>query len=142
MRIWLIAFTLVASPSSPAGAAESADKAYAGLAEEAVAASLAWRPLDATNIGLHEYDGKTPDYRKSAIAAGTVRLQSCLDGLQRLDPSALSPRNRYDRLLIVAGLKRDLFWLSSVRRFSSNPMVLIPTWPFTFSRTSPRRLSG
>ena len=98
-------------PHAQVRAAGPADKAYAALAEEAIAASLAWRPLDATNIGLHEYDGKLPDYRKAAIARGTARLQACLAGLQRLDPSSLGPRNRYDRLIILAGLKRDLFWL-------------------------------
>jgi len=107
-------------------AAEPVDKAYSALAEEAIAASLAWRPLDATNIGLHAYDGKLPDYRKAAITSGTARLQTCLAELQGLDPSTLSPRSRYDRLIILAGLKRDLFWLRDVRRYSRDPMTYIP----------------
>ena len=87
---------------------------------------MAWRPLDATNIGLHAYDGKLPDYRRTAIASGIDRLQHCLAELQRLDPSTLSPRNRYDRLIILAGLKRDLFWLREVRRHFRDPMTYIP----------------
>jgi len=118
----IIAFLTIA----PIRAAEPADKTYAALAEEAIAASLAWRPLDATNIGLHEYDGKLPNYSRMAITSGTARLQACMAGLQRLDPSSLSPRNRYDRLIILAGVKRDLFWLREVRRYFRDPMTYIP----------------
>ena len=127
MKNCLIIFAMVALFShAQIRAAAPADTEYANLADEAIAASLAWRPLDATNIGLHAYDGKLPDYRKAAIISGTARLQTCLDEIQRLDPSSLNPRNRYDRLIILAGLKRDLFWLRDVRRYSRDPMTYIP----------------
>jgi uncharacterized protein (DUF885 family) len=113
-------------PITSAGAAETADKAYMRLAEEAIAASLAWRPLDATNIGLHEYDAKLPSYGKSAITSGTARLQACMAGLQKLAPSSLSPRSRYDRLIILAGVQRDLFWRLDARRYFRDPMAYIP----------------
>jgi len=127
MRTCLTILAIVALlPHARLRSAEPAEKAYAALSEEAIAASLAWRPLDAVTIGLHEYDGKLPDYRNAAITAGAARLQSCLAGLQRLDASSLSPRNRYDRLIILAGLQRDLFWLRDVRRYGRDPMTYIP----------------
>ncbi|MGA2253308.1 MAG: DUF885 family protein, partial [Thermoguttaceae bacterium] len=127
MRTCLTILTIVALLSrAQVRAAEPADKAYTALAEKAIAASLAWHPLEATNIGLHTYDGKLPDYRKAAITNGIVRLQTCLAELQRLDPSSLTPRNRYDRLIILAGLQSDLFWLRDVRRYSRDPMGYIP----------------
>jgi uncharacterized protein (DUF885 family) len=115
---------IVVTNQSPA--ADPGDKAYARLAEEAIAASLAWHPLDATNIGIHDYDGKLPDYRRTSIAAGVVRLQACRAKLEKLDPSSLSSRNRYDRLIILAGLDRDLFWLRDDRRYFRDPMTYIP----------------
>jgi len=127
MKSFLTVLTIIALFShATVRAAEPADKVYSALAEQAIAASLAWRPLDATNIGLHAYDGKLPDYGKATVTSGTARLQTCLAELQRLDPSTLSPRNRYDRLIVLAGLKRDLFWLRDVRRYSRDPMPYIP----------------
>jgi uncharacterized protein (DUF885 family) len=125
MKYFLPVLTLIVLASS-GYATEPGDRAYTARAEEAIAASLAWRPLDATNIGLHDYDGKLPDYRKAAIAAGIARLQSCLTELEKLDPALLSARGRYDRLIILAGLHRDLFWLRDDRRYFRDPMVYIP----------------
>ncbi len=121
----LSALALLSSPDL-APAAESGDAAYDKLAAEAIDASLVWRPLDATGAGLHDYDGQLPDYSKPAIAAVIARLDSCRAKLAALDPSSLGERNRYDRLIILAGLHRDLFWLRDARRFSTSPMSYIP----------------
>ena len=96
------------------------------LASEAIDASLVWHPLDATGAGLHDYDGQLPDYSKPAIAAVIARLDSCQAKCKALDPASLGERNRYDRLIILAGLHRDLFWLRDARRFSTSPMSYIP----------------
>ena len=116
---------LLLSPAV-ARAAESGDAAYDKLAAEAIDASLVWHPLDATGAGLHDYDGQLPDYSKTVIAAVVARLESCQAKLEALDPSSLSDRNRYDRLIILAGLHRDLFWLRDARRFSTSAMSYIP----------------
>ncbi len=113
-------------PPDLARAAESGDAAYDKLAAEAIDASLVWHPLDATSAGLHDYDGQLPDYSKPAIAAVVARLESCQAKLEALDPSSLGDRNRYDRLIILAGLHRDLFWLRDARRCSISPMSYIP----------------
>jgi uncharacterized protein (DUF885 family) len=113
-------------PLSPVHAAESGDAAYDKLVAEAIDASLVWRPLEATGIGLHDYDGQLPDYSKENIAAGIVRLDACRAKIEALDPSTLSARNRYDRLIILAGLHRDLFWLRDARRYFTNPGCYIP----------------
>jgi uncharacterized protein (DUF885 family) len=127
MRFFLCTIALILSLSPAfAHAAESGDAAYDKLAAEAIDASLVWRPLDATNIGLHDYDGQMPDYSKSAIAAGIARLESCQTKLEGLDPATLSDRNRYDRRIILAGLHRDLFWFRDARRPFTLPMGYIP----------------
>jgi uncharacterized protein (DUF885 family) len=127
MRILLCLTALVLLlPFVSAQAAESSDAAYEKLAAEAIDASLVWRPLDATGAGLHDYDGQLPDYSKAAIAAGIARLEACHAKLEALDPRALSDRNRYDRLIILAGLHRDLFWLRDARRCATAPMPYIP----------------
>jgi uncharacterized protein (DUF885 family) len=127
MRYTLIAAALVLLlPSTFVRAADSGDAAYDKLAAEAIDASLVWRPLEATGAGLHDYDGQLPDYSKAAIAAGIARLEACRAKLEALDPSTLSDRNRYDRLIILAGLHRDLFWYHDVRRFSTMPQCYIP----------------
>jgi uncharacterized protein (DUF885 family) len=122
----LALFFLLLTVANPTLNAGPADVAFDRLAEEAVASSLAWRPLEATSIGVHNFDGKLPDYRKAAVAAGIQRLQSCLSELEKLEPSTLSARNRYDRLIILAGLKRDLFWLRAHRRYFRDAMAYIP----------------
>ena len=118
------------------------DAAYEKLAADAIDASLAWRPLDATNAGLHDYDGRLPDYSKAAIAAGTARLAACQAKLQALDPASLSPHNAYDRQIILAGLHRDLFWR---RRFAPTSTIrwrTFRTLRCSFSRTSRLRPHG
>ena len=110
----VVALILIVCPAF-ARTADSGDAAYEKLAADAIDASLAWRPLDATNAGLHDYDGRLPDYSKAAIAAGTARLAACQAKLDALDPASLSPHNAYDRQIILAGLHRDMFWRREVR---------------------------
>ncbi len=120
-----VVLTLLVCQTS-ARAAEADDAAFEKLAAEAIDASVIWRPLDATNAGLHEYDGRLPDYSPAAIAAGTDRLAACQAKLEPLDPASLTARNRYDRQIILAGLHRDLFWRRDARVYARNPMVYIP----------------
>ena len=85
---------------SPEGRGESdasGNAAYEKLAAEAIDASLAWRPLDATNAGLHDYDGRLPDYSPAAIFAGST-------GCWRAAPSwRPSTRNRCPPATVTTG---------------------------------------
>jgi uncharacterized protein (DUF885 family) len=107
-------------------AAAPADEQFTALAEKAMDSSLDWRPLDATGTGLHAYDGRLPDYSKSAIAHGIAEFEKCQSELEQCDSASLSARNRYDRLIILAGLHRDLFWIRTFHRYQRDPMGYVP----------------
>jgi uncharacterized protein (DUF885 family) len=123
-KILSLAAILAFASVAQAGSDENLD--FSLRAEKAVAASLSMHPLDATGIGLHEYDGRLADFSKAAITSSIAKLEQCEEELKQLDPAKLTERNRYDRQIVLAGLHRDLFWLRTFKRYKRDPMIYIP----------------
>jgi uncharacterized protein (DUF885 family) len=103
--------------------AQTADAEYEAVAEEYIKSYLAARPLQGTNLGLHEYDGKITDYSRLALDAELSRLRRFDDRLAKFDPSKLSPRQSIDLRILQAAVKKELFQMQDMSIFERNPMV-------------------
>src|SRR5207249_3787288 len=62
------------------------------VAEEFIRGYQAARPLHATALGFHEYDGRIGEYTRLAIDAELARLRRFDDRLQKFDLAKLSSR--------------------------------------------------
>jgi uncharacterized protein (DUF885 family) len=104
-------------------AAETEDAEYEAVAEEYIKGYLGAHPLEATALGLHEYDGKITDYSRLALDAELSRLRRFDDRLSKFDPGKLSSRQSIDLRILQAAVKKELFEMQDMSVFERNPMV-------------------
>jgi uncharacterized protein (DUF885 family) len=93
------------------------------VADEFIRGYLAARPLHATALGFHEYDGRIGEYTRLAIDAELARLRRFDDRLNKFDAAKLSPRAAIDLRLLQAAIKKELFLTNDLAIYEQNPMT-------------------
>ncbi|MGI9115706.1 MAG: DUF885 domain-containing protein [Chthoniobacterales bacterium] len=106
-----------------APAAQDADAEFTAVAEEFIKGYLNARPLLGTQLGLHEYDGRAPDYSRLAIDAELQRLRRFEDRLRKFSPEKLRPRTAIDLRILQAAVANELFEFQETHKFERNPMT-------------------
>ena len=89
------------------------------------------QPSYAVLLGLHAYDGRSPDLTAAATdrwAAGADRL---LQRLEAVDPVSLDADRQIDRLLLRLLLESPLFDLREAHDFERNPMAYVGMFSLT-----------
>src|SRR5437762_6081700 len=121
----LLAFSLGAATPLPIRAAETpqSDADFDKLALDFMSGYLAARPLQGVALGIHQYDGKIPDYSRLAVDAEVERLKRFQDQLSKLDPSKLSKQTDVDRRLLLTAIAGELFQIEEMAIFDKNPMT-------------------
>lgn len=99
------------------------DARFAKLADEFLSGYLAWRPLTATQLGLHEYDGRATDYGRASLDAEHARLVKFKGELAALDHAKLSAEARRSCQLLEAGIQGELFTFDDMQAYRTNPMT-------------------
>jgi uncharacterized protein (DUF885 family) len=120
-----LAFACFSAGLANLAAAESEDTVFDKVAEEYIRGYLAARPLQATGLGFHQYDGKISDYSRLAIDAEIARLRRFADRLQKFDPTKLGPRTSIDLRILLAAIKGDLFNIQDMSSYERNPMTYV-----------------
>jgi uncharacterized protein (DUF885 family) len=92
------------------------------VAEEYIRGYLAARPLEATALGFHEYDGRINEFTRLSIDAELARLTRFDDRLKKFDLGKLSPRAGIDLRLLQAAIRKELFLLQDMAIYERNPM--------------------
>ena len=93
------------------------------VADEFIRGYLAARPLHATALGFHEYDGRISEYTRLAIDAELARLRRFDDRLNKFVMAKLSPRAAIDLRLLQAAIKKELFLTHDLAIYEHNPMT-------------------
>lgn len=83
---------------------------------------LAARPHEAVAAGLHEHDGRLPDWSRDGLRADRERLRSARERARSFPPEELDERRRFERSYLVAVADRELFWLEKARWPDRNPL--------------------
>jgi uncharacterized protein (DUF885 family) len=110
-------------PSPPASSSSlKPDAELDVVTEEYIRGYLAARPLRATALGFHEYDGRINEHTRLAIDAELARLRRFDDRLKKFDLAKLSPRSGIDLRLVQAAIKKDLFFMQELAIYEHNPM--------------------
>jgi uncharacterized protein (DUF885 family) len=92
------------------------------VAEEYIRGYLAARPLQATALGFHEYDGRINEHTRLAIDAELARLRRFDDRLEKFDLPKLGPRAAIDLRVLQAAIKKELFFMQDLAIYEHNPM--------------------
>ncbi|MGH8566623.1 MAG: DUF885 domain-containing protein [Gammaproteobacteria bacterium] len=77
-------------------------------------------PTHAVQLGRHEFDGRLPDWRASALKDLAARLHAAHHRARAFD--TLSPDARFERDYLIAQLERELFWLEEAGWPHKNPL--------------------
>jgi uncharacterized protein (DUF885 family) len=104
-------------------AAQNNDAEFTAVAEEFVKGYLNARPLLATRLGFHEYDGRADDFSRLALDAELQRLRRFEDRLRKFEPEELNARNGIDLRILQAAIANELFEFQEVHKFERNPMT-------------------
>ena len=72
-------------------------------------------PVRATSLGIHEHDGRLPEFSKRAIKRRVAGLREHLARLQRIDRSELSGDAYYDHRVLEYAIRAELLELERVR---------------------------
>ena len=99
-----------------------ANPRFESLAGEVLHDRWEFYPNLAAVNGLHKYDGRLLDLSPAALSRRERQLQRALDSLEAIDASALEPQNRSDQTLLTSTLRLELFELTELRVYSTNPM--------------------
>jgi len=102
---------------------QTPDQEYEAVAEEFIKGYFAARPLLATSMGLHEFDGKISDYSRLALDAELSRLKRFEDRLQKFELSKLSQRQSIDLRILQAAIREEVFQREAMSIYERNPMV-------------------
>ena len=105
------------------------NQAVEALAQRAIREHWDFLPTAGSRIGLHEYDGRVPDFSAGRIRRRVEQLHQSLAQLSALpsDPTpngAADPDARMDQLnrsLLELFLRRELFNLEEMRTLETNP---------------------
>src|SRR5204862_6051844 len=106
-------------------AAQNTDAEFAAVAEEFIKGFLNARPLLATRLGFHEYDGRADDFSRLALDAELQRLRRFEDRLRKFEPEELNTRNGIDLRILQAAIANELFEFQDVHKFGRNPMTYV-----------------
>jgi uncharacterized protein (DUF885 family) len=93
------------------------------VAEEYIRGYLAARPLHATALGFHEYDGRINEDTRLAIDAEIARLRRFDDRMTKFDIAKLGPRAAVDLRLLQVAIKKELFFIQDLAIYDHNPMT-------------------
>jgi len=110
-------------PRMEPAANNSGDADFNQLAEEYLTGFLAWRPLEAMQLGFHQYDGKLTDYSRASIDGEVARLEQFDHRLDGMNSANLSPQAYFDFRDLRAGIRRELFSFQEMAAYSRNPMT-------------------
>lgn len=93
------------------------------VADEYIRGYLAARPLQATALGFHEYDGRINEDTRLAIDAEIARLRRFDDRMTKFDLGKLGPRAAIDLRLLQTAIKRELFLIQDLGIYEHNPLT-------------------
>jgi hypothetical protein len=78
-------------------------------------------PPFAVMSGLHDFDGKLPDWSESGLQREIARLKTCREQALAFQDETLNPDQRFERDYLIAIIRRDLFWLETADAPHHNP---------------------
>jgi uncharacterized protein (DUF885 family) len=117
----LILATSLVGASPPPDAAASADAQYVALAHSYYYENFRLNPIEATFVGVHDYDGRLGDYSAAGVAAQIASDRDYLSQLGGIDRSALSPSVALDATLLEYSLRDDLLNYDTLAQWRHDP---------------------
>jgi uncharacterized protein (DUF885 family) len=95
---------------------------FADLVAGLLAEYFAQQPVHATEVGLHEHDGRWPDMTEAGLATRLASYERAVGALLAWQDGDLAPDDRLDRDLLVGELEAALFSEGELRQDRWDPL--------------------
>jgi uncharacterized protein (DUF885 family) len=95
----------------------------ARLVDDYLDALFSTYPTMAASLGLHQYDGRVPDFRERARASRLSALGGFAARLAEIPRDALDPDDRHDWSLLQLAIEEERFELDELRDVERNPLA-------------------
>jgi uncharacterized protein (DUF885 family) len=123
-RRWLLLPVLLAfSADAQVVQTKTSDAALEKIANDYIEGYLAWRPGEATALGVHKHDGKITEFSRLSLDAELSRLKRFDEMLLKIDRKGLSARGAIDLRILQAAIRTQLFNFQDMQAFERNPMT-------------------
>ena len=99
-----------------------ADQDFQSLSRQLLEERWAFYPTEASELGLHQYDGMLPDLSGMATRARLQRILHGLDRLVTIDLQHLPSQQRMDYRCLEMALKNEHFDLAELHILETDPM--------------------
>jgi uncharacterized protein (DUF885 family) len=116
----MLSVALIGASPAAAGAG-SADAAYVALAQAYYAQTFKLSPIEATQVGVHDYDDQIGDFSAAGVAQQLAADHDYLAKLDAIDVTQLSPSVALDRTLLEYTLRDDLLLNETLAQWKHNP---------------------
>ena len=103
--------------------AADAEARFAAISDAFIAGYLDWRPATGTELGLHQYDGRTTDFSRASVSNELARLQRFDRELAAFPADQLGEPARLDYRLLRTGIAGELFSFQDMQAYTRNPMT-------------------
>lgn len=122
IRIAAFACALALLGATPGpGTTADTDAQYSALAQAYFNDNFRLNPIDATQVGVHDYDDQVGDFSAAGVAAEIAMDRRYLTGLQGINRSQLSPSVALDATLLEYALRDDLLLTETLAQWRHNP---------------------
>lgn len=112
-----------AAAADTAIAAPSADARFVALSARFIAAAMRLSPVEATALGVHDYDARLPGITAADRAARMAEWRTLLAELGRIERTALSRDHQVDYAMLRNELEYRLFANDELEEWAWNPQV-------------------
>src|SRR5579863_1584158 len=117
----LVLASALLAVSAPPASTNEADAAYVALAQSYYSETFRLSPIEATQVGVHDYDDQIGDFSSAGVAKALSVDHEYLAKLVGIDPSRLSASVALDRTLLEDTLKDDLLLNETLAQWRHNP---------------------
>jgi len=117
----LLCWLAFASSAAESPVPGRGDANYERLAAAILTDFYQRNPTYATDLGLHQFDGKLEDYSRAAVEDEIEAVKAFHVSLKSIDADALSPANRLDREMLLLWLESKRLRDERVRAWARNP---------------------
>lgn len=101
----------------------SPSERLARVVDEYLTALFETYPTTAASLGLHEFDGRVPDFREPARADRLAHLTSLASRQREIPGESLDAEDRHDWTLLGLAIDEERFQLESLRDVERNPLA-------------------
>src|SRR5262245_47246971 len=122
MRALCFVLLTACATTAPATQPSASASSWPDLSNDFIETWLKHNPDDAVGAGRHEYDGQLPDLSEAGFQKQLDDLKAISARVEAFPTDGLPPEQAREREYARAVLKRQLFWLETMRWYRVSPM--------------------